>query len=268
MKYAQASVVASTVSAGIFLPALARASDALVRTTLTKAQSQANLATVCASSACLARIVGQAIQVVLGLIGVALLGYLLYAGFLWMTARGETDQIDAALKTVKNAVIGIAIIGLSYTLTSFVLSSLNTAITGPEPSAETPSGPTDTATPPEEASPRDPWSPSGATGPYRAGCIRSTCYVECSREQNCRSLPTSQYYGCERTCRSQCDSWCQPTPTTCDRASCLASCSTYCSAQGGSSDDRSTCVSSCESRCAESCSFDASGFRLERFNPR
>src|SRR5574337_8034 len=55
-------------------------------------------------------IVGRIINVVLGFLGVLLLAYLLYAGFLWMTAGGETEKVDQAKTMIKNAIVGLIII--------------------------------------------------------------------------------------------------------------------------------------------------------------
>ncbi|MFA6604049.1 MAG: hypothetical protein WCT10_04410 [Patescibacteria group bacterium] len=65
-------------------------------------------------------IIGNVIGYALALLGVIFTLLTLYAGFLWMTAQGASDQIDKAKKMLTNAVIGLAIITASYALTRFV----------------------------------------------------------------------------------------------------------------------------------------------------
>lgn len=69
-------------------------------------------------------IAGRIINVVLGFLGIVLLGYLLYAGFLWMTSGGESDKAEQARTMITNAIIGLVIIVAAFAISSFVLSSL------------------------------------------------------------------------------------------------------------------------------------------------
>jgi len=74
--------------------------------------------------------VGSAINVVLGLVGVVLFGYFVYAGFLYMTAGGEEDKIKDAQKILKNSVIGALILAVSYALATFVLRGITRIVQG------------------------------------------------------------------------------------------------------------------------------------------
>lgn len=69
-------------------------------------------------------IVAGLIQAALSLVGVLLLIYLIYAGFLWMTAQGDGKQVDKAKDIIKNAVIGLIIIFAAYAIANFVLDRL------------------------------------------------------------------------------------------------------------------------------------------------
>ena len=69
-------------------------------------------------------VIGNVINVVLSFLGVFLLAYFLYAGFLWMTAGGDKDKVEKAKKIMMNAVIGLIIIVLSYAITDYVLAKL------------------------------------------------------------------------------------------------------------------------------------------------
>lgn len=74
-------------------------------------------------------VIGNLINVVLAMLGLILLGFLLYAGFLWMTAQGEDDQVKKAKSIIKNAIIGLVITTLAFSITNFTLTSLNEAFT-------------------------------------------------------------------------------------------------------------------------------------------
>lgn len=60
----------------------------------------------------------------LGLLGLAAVAFLIYAGILMVTAGGAEEQITKARKIIMYAVIGIVIILLSYTIVTFVTSAL------------------------------------------------------------------------------------------------------------------------------------------------
>lgn len=105
-------------------------------TGLSAAARNTGLVNACEGNAqtCIADIVGRLINVALGFIGVLLLVYFLYAGFLWMTAGGDTKKVTEAKDMIKNAVAGLVIIALSFALSSFVLSTLSQSLS-PAPAA-------------------------------------------------------------------------------------------------------------------------------------
>jgi len=60
----------------------------------------------------------------LGILGLVAVAFLIYAGILMVTAGGNDEQIGKARKIITYAVIGIVIILLSWTIVTFVTSSL------------------------------------------------------------------------------------------------------------------------------------------------
>lgn len=60
------------------------------------------------------------IRYALGLLGFVFLLLTLYAGFLWMTAGGDESKIEKSKSILTASVIGLIIILLSYSLTTFV----------------------------------------------------------------------------------------------------------------------------------------------------
>jgi hypothetical protein len=78
----------------------------------------------------LTQIVGQIINVALGFLGIVLLFYLLYAGFLWMTAGGDEGKVKTARTMISQAIIGLIIIVAAFAISTFVLGSLVNATQG------------------------------------------------------------------------------------------------------------------------------------------
>ncbi len=70
-------------------------------------------------------IIGTVINAVLTLVGLAFLVLMVYAGMLWMTARGESDQVDKARKIITGSLIGLVIVMSAYAITIFVTTSFN-----------------------------------------------------------------------------------------------------------------------------------------------
>lgn len=84
-------------------------------------------------------IAGRIINIALGVLGIILLAIILYAGFLWMTSGGDSSKIEKAQKMIRNAVIGLVIILMSWAIAYYVINVLlnatggggNTTGTGP-----------------------------------------------------------------------------------------------------------------------------------------
>lgn len=62
------------------------------------------------------------INSLLGLLGLLFVVLLLYAGFTYMTAQGDSEKVTKAKATIKNSVIGVAIIILAYVITNVVFT--------------------------------------------------------------------------------------------------------------------------------------------------
>lgn len=76
----------------------------------------------------LSEIIGTIISGVLGLLGVIFLVLMVYAGVMWMTAAGEEKKIETATKTIKNSVIGLALVLAAYGITRLIVNILGQAI--------------------------------------------------------------------------------------------------------------------------------------------
>lgn len=75
-------------------------------------------------------VLGGLIKFVMGISGVVVFCYIIWAGWLWMTAGGDDKQVAKAKTIMKNSVIGLAILMLSYALSSFALETIGKVMTG------------------------------------------------------------------------------------------------------------------------------------------
>lgn len=64
------------------------------------------------------------IKTVLGFVGVIVVVIIVYAGFLWMTAGGNSEQVKKAKEWMINAIIGLAITLSAYAITDFVINRM------------------------------------------------------------------------------------------------------------------------------------------------
>ncbi len=74
--------------------------------------------------------VANIIRVALSLLGILTVVIIIWAGFEWMTAGGNEDQVSSAKKRLSAAVIGLAIVLSAYAITNFVVKNLYQATTG------------------------------------------------------------------------------------------------------------------------------------------
>ncbi len=75
----------------------------------------------------LAAIMTTVIKTIIGFLGVASVGLFIYAGFLWMTAGGNDDQISKAKTIMKQVVIGFIVLSLAYGIVSYVFYIITVA---------------------------------------------------------------------------------------------------------------------------------------------
>jgi hypothetical protein len=71
-------------------------------------------------------IISTVINTVLSFLGVIFLILIMYAGFLWMTARGNEQRLEKAKDTLTAAIIGLLIIASAYAISFFVMSKIST----------------------------------------------------------------------------------------------------------------------------------------------
>lgn len=67
-------------------------------------------------------LVGKIVAAILSLLGIVFFGLVLYAGFTWMSAMGNTEKVTKAKDMLEAAVIGLALVVAAYAVASFVFS--------------------------------------------------------------------------------------------------------------------------------------------------
>lgn len=134
---AQPTAPPTTPPATAQAPAAPPAGVASVQTGIRSTASAGRLQDFCNDRTfgeCVANVVGQLIAVLLRFVGIILVGYLIYAGFLWMTSGGDTDRAEEAMKMIRNAVIGMLLLVSAFAISEFVVNSLYT-VSQPSPTA-------------------------------------------------------------------------------------------------------------------------------------
>ena len=69
------------------------------------------------------------INILMGFLGIIAVLIVLYGGFKWMTAGGNEEKVEGAKKLITRAVIGLAIIFVSYSITQYVFNAATGAAT-------------------------------------------------------------------------------------------------------------------------------------------
>jgi TRAP-type C4-dicarboxylate transport system permease small subunit len=78
----------------------------------------------------LAENIGSAVRVVLSLTGIIFTGLMVYAGFLWMTAKGDESKVEKAQEIIKAAIIGWVVTVGAYSITDFVVPAILSRLGG------------------------------------------------------------------------------------------------------------------------------------------
>lgn len=69
-------------------------------------------------------IISQVITTALEFVGVIFLILAIYAGYTWMTARGEEEKVTKAKDTLTAAIIGLVIVVAAYAISYYVIKAL------------------------------------------------------------------------------------------------------------------------------------------------
>jgi len=74
--------------------------------------------------------VANIIKSFMGLLGIVVVGIIVYAGFLWMTASGNEEKVGMAKRMITQATIGLILILLAYSIADFIITAAVEGTTG------------------------------------------------------------------------------------------------------------------------------------------
>src|SRR3989344_5680649 len=113
---------------GLVIPSLAFAAfgleEASKNTGLIKAGQTVN------AQSTIPELIGSIVGVALSFVGAVFFLLILYAGFLWMTAFGNTEKVDRAKSILEHAAVGLVIVLAAYAISKFVFGALTGATGG------------------------------------------------------------------------------------------------------------------------------------------
>jgi hypothetical protein len=190
----------------LVMPLLVSASIDANSTGLVEAGRAAGLSSICSSdaSACIATLVGKFLNMVLGFIGLILFLYVVYGGFLYMSAGGDDKQVKMAKDTLQNAVVGVFLVVLAFGISSFVLDRAievtggGEAVGGSGAGTETPGSPSTNGT-----------NSTNATGGDTGGGGALVCNCECRIGGIASIVPPGSITGaCDASPSGNCTSAC------------------------------------------------------------
>jgi hypothetical protein len=69
-------------------------------------------------------IIARIIRIVISVLGIVLVILIVYAGYLYMLARGDAEKTKHAWAIIRNAIIGLAIVLASYAIATFVINAI------------------------------------------------------------------------------------------------------------------------------------------------
>ena len=75
-------------------------------------------------------VIGRIIAIGIGLIGLILFLFIMWGGFIWITASGDPTKIQKAQGIIINAVIGVVVVLSAYAVTNFAITQLTKPETG------------------------------------------------------------------------------------------------------------------------------------------
>jgi len=70
--------------------------------------------------------IGRIIQVFLSILGVVFMAYIIWAGYLWMIARGDEEKVTKSKAIIRGSIIGLIIVLAAYIITATVIDRFTT----------------------------------------------------------------------------------------------------------------------------------------------
>ncbi len=128
MNRSRLSFVAGMTTALLFGAVLAFAPTAFAQGTDTQSGMAAFAEAAGFSAAPLPLVIARLVRSLISFLGIVIVAYVLYGGFLYMTAGGDATRVDAAKRVLRNAIVGFAIVISSFAIASFVITRVSEAV--------------------------------------------------------------------------------------------------------------------------------------------
>ncbi len=135
IKFFQSLIIASVCAAAIAAVTPSQAAI-LNQGTADQINNNANVVGTKAgfdSNTTVAGVVATVIKGFLGLMGIIFVILIIVAGFNWMTAGGNEEQVQKATALIRNAVIGLIIVVAAYAIPYFIFANLPDGSSGLTP---------------------------------------------------------------------------------------------------------------------------------------
>ena len=98
-------------------------------TALTTIGANAGLGAASGQAGNLPTLIGNIINVILGLLGIVFVILVIYSGIQYMLSRGDSKKVEDATGNIRTAIIGLIITVAAYAISNYVISALVTATT-------------------------------------------------------------------------------------------------------------------------------------------
>lgn len=99
------------------------------QTTLATIGTNAGLGASTGQAGNLPTLIGNIINVILGLLGIVFVILVIYSGIQYMLSRGDKTKVEDATANIRTAIIGLIITVAAYAISNYVVSALVTATT-------------------------------------------------------------------------------------------------------------------------------------------
>lgn len=117
-------LIVSSLALFLLFPSFVFAEGADTHYGADTAANKAQLSNSIVGQTGLAELIGEVVKIALSFIGIIFFLLVLYAGFIWMTAMGNTEKVTKAKDILEAAVIGLVLVASAYAISSFVFSRL------------------------------------------------------------------------------------------------------------------------------------------------
>lgn len=108
----------------IFIPILVLAEDSSIGGMVNQTAQSAGFQTATDPQSNFAATAGRIASIFISLIGIIFISYIIYGGFLWLTAGGNEEKVAQAKKIIQHGIIGLIVILSAAAIYVFIKNAL------------------------------------------------------------------------------------------------------------------------------------------------